>query len=339
MNDSFTSFSFPPPTLSSNDHPVGADGNRSEATVISAKFSERSVLSVHMVADELLSHCWSKGCEFARNFNAPHIDIEHLLLGASHVRDAELTLATASDDVEELTHELGRLCARRSFAEAPRQNTAYEASQTLKVLLCEAAALATKKQIPNLTLALLMEALAETEPRPGVLDILPKVQRRTSEKDAQGAAHITLLKGLHNKIENVESLLGGSMLPKLDALASMDQDLNTALHDAIRARLADTEAGLRQGILSLMEGISRSARQNSEELNRLINLLANPPQDDPANPDAPNTQHTLKIPTTEQVYDAVRLAHESAQAEDSAAGRSFSIKSLFHFWHNPRNGE
>lgn len=153
----------------------------SGATVISVKFSERQCLSVYLVADRLLSDCWTKACEFARNFNSPIIEIEHLLLGASHIRDAEPVLLCISDDVEALTRELSRICARRSFAPAPADNISYEPSQNLRVLLCEAAALAAKKSMPNLTLDLVIEGLDRAVVKPAIVDMLVKTRRAADE--------------------------------------------------------------------------------------------------------------------------------------------------------------
>ncbi|MGB0087733.1 MAG: hypothetical protein WBP94_20445 [Rhodomicrobiaceae bacterium] len=331
MIDNFGPYSYSSSSAQS-DRPANSGAEKIEATVISAKFSERNILTVHMVADGLLSDCWSKGCEFARNFNASHIEIEHLLLGASHVRNAEAALSAACDDVEELTHQLGRLCARRSFAQAPSENAAYEASQALRILLCEAAALAVRKNVPNLTLGLVMEALAETEPRPAVLEVLPKLQRQVSEKRAEMVAQAESMQLLHDRMENLGRLLSGDMIPRLEALGVHAQDLNNTIAHAVVERLINTEAGLRQGVVSLMEGLARSAHQNSEELNRLMNLIANPPQYDAADPTAHVGQRTLKIPTTEQVFDAVRLVQESVQIEGGGATRRSPNRRRFLFW-------
>lgn len=177
--------------------------------VIKAKFSERDVLTVYLAADDLLSGCWSKACEFARNFGAPQVGIEHLLLGASHIRAAEPALGFACENLEELSHKLATRCARRSFAEVPRSNRTYEADKSLKAVLCEASALAAAVEAPSLTLTLVLQAIAKHEPRLAVLDLLPGLSPPEDPRKASDAQQLEALADLKVRLEELGSGLQG----------------------------------------------------------------------------------------------------------------------------------
>ncbi len=245
-------------SLQRNETRPGGSGDGGDGTVISARFSSQNILTVHLAADKLLSECWAKACEFARNFNALHIDIDHLLLGASHVRDAEAALAIACDDIEELTHELARLCARRSFAQVPAENAAYEASQSLRIILCEASALAARQGVPNLTLSLVIEALARTEPRPAVIEVLPKIRRRIEEENAGESEAMKLLSDLHGKVNGLSTSFDGELRAKLGAL-------DAYVGQAIAGNLAAMEERLQLAIGQRVEDAVRLTHQQSEE--------------------------------------------------------------------------
>lgn len=243
---------------SSLRHGDGRSPDTPESTLISARFSSRNILTVHLAADRLLSDCWTKACEFARNFNALHIDIDHLLLGASHVRDAESALSVACDDIEELTHELARLCARRSFAEAPEDNEAYEASQTLRIILCEASALAARQGVPNLTLSLVIEALAKTEPKPAVIDVLPKLRRQIEAEEAQEAEAMALLNSVSGKIDELNMVFDAQLRAKLGALDSY-------VAQAVAQNLGPIEERLQQSIGQRIEQVAQLTHKKSDE--------------------------------------------------------------------------
>lgn len=248
-------------THSSEAHPGSVD-----ATVISARFSNHNLLTVHLVADKLLSDCWTKACEFARNFNATHIDIDHLLLGASHVRDAEAALSAACDDIEELTHELARVCARRSFAQVPDDNMAYEASQSLRIILCEASALAARQDVPNLTLSLVIEALAHTEPRPAVLEVLPKLRRRIEEENAQEAEALVLLNAVNSKVDGLNAMFDAQLRTTLSMFENQ-------IGQAIAANIAPMEERLQQSMEQSVEEVAQLTRQRSDATNRVYEAV------------------------------------------------------------------
>lgn len=229
----------------------------SKATVISARFSNRDLLTVHLVADRLLSDCWTKACEFARNFNALHIDIDHLLLGASHVRDAESALSAVCDDVEVLTHELARICARRSFAEAPRNNEAYEASQALQIILCEASALAARQGVPNLTLSLVIEALASTDPQPAVIEALPKLYRRIEAARAEQAENTRLLNDINHKIEGLNTVFSPDVRERLGAIDGV-------VAQVLASQISPLETRLEEIVGQHMEYVTQLSQKQSE---------------------------------------------------------------------------
>jgi hypothetical protein len=276
-------------------------GQTAEATVISARFSSRDRLTVHLVADRLLSDCWTKACEFARNFNALHIDIDHLLLGASHVRDAESALSAVCDDVEALTHELARICARRSFADVPDDNEAYGASQALQIILCEASALAARQGVPNLTLSLVIEALAKTEPQPAVIEILPKLRRRSETMRAEQAANARALSEINRKIDGLNAVFSPEFRERLGAVDML-------VGEALAAQIAPLEARLEESVNQRMEHVVRLTHKQSEE-------------------------------TRDQVYEAVRIlpnmianmVGERVTQLDAPKEEDLSRR-WFHFW-------
>jgi hypothetical protein len=262
-----------------------------EATVISARFSSRDLLTVHLVADRLLTDCWTKACEFARNFNALHIDIDHLLLGASHVRDAESALSAVCDDVEVLTHELARICARRSFADVPEDNEAYEASQGLRIILCEASALAARQGVPNLTLSLVIEALAKTEPQPAVIEVLPKLRRRAEAERAEQAEHVQMLSAINRKIDGLNAVFSPEFRERLGTI-------DTVVAQAIAAQIAPLEARLDESVGQRMEHVIQLTHKQSvetrdqvyEAVRVLPNMVANMVGERVAELDAPKDQ-------------------------------------------------
>lgn len=281
-----------------------------EATVISARFSSRDLLTVHLVADRLLSDCWTKACEFARNFNALHIDIDHLLLGASHVRDAESALSAVCDDVEVLTHELARICARRSFAEAPDDNEAYEASQALRIILCEASALAARQGVPNLTLSLVIEALAKTDPQPAVIDVLPKLHRRAEAERAGQAENMRLLADINHKIDGLNAVFSPDFRQRLAAIDAL-------VGQALAEQIAPLEARLQESVGQRMEHVIQLTHKQSEE-------------------------------TRDQVYEAVRVlpnmvanivGERVAELDAPRQEQRDQTHRWFHFWRGEDAGE
>jgi hypothetical protein len=289
MVDTLGAYSFPAGTQPGNERSQVAGEEKAEATVISAKFSDRELLTVHVVADKLLSDCWSKACEFARNFESPSIEIQHLLLGASHIRDAEEVLSAVCDDIAELTRHLSGLCAHRQFAETPKDNKAYEASQQLRVLLCQAAALAAKKDVPNLTLALVIEALAEADPRPAALDALPKLQRR----DAVAVANARALEELRGKIDGLTALMRSDMLPRLGELQQHAVSADTT-------RQNDQEATLRTVMTWLRDEIAAPTKTSVEVTRELHALLVEPIRDQITG------RPVLRMVTATQLHEALR---------------------------------
>lgn len=231
-------------------------------------------MQVQVAADALLSSCWQKACEFARNFSATQISIEFLLLGAAHVRDAEPALTAACPDVEALSHALATRCARRSFAAVPTDTGSYAPDKTLKALLCETGAFAASREMPAITLSLLLEAVALHQPTLPVLDVLPTLQRAHLEHIQQPTLH--LLEQIADRLQAVESQITG---PTIEAL-------ETPLPFPQRDGLADAVAKL-QGDVGALKG----------------HLLYYP--SGTANPYEPQPQPHLVIPSREEMARAM----------------------------------
>lgn len=300
-------YNFSQPFPDSEPAPAGKTA-QTNATVINAKFSSRRFPAVHMFGDSLLTDCWHKACSFARNFNALYVDIEHLLLGASQLREAEAALSAACDDVEKLNHDLAGLCARRSFAPGPGDNSGYEASQALKAILCEAAALAARKGMSSLTLSVVIEALAESKPRPTVLDVLPKLRRLEDAEEAK----MRFLREMDHKVGSVAALVhtglsanaaADAKVVQLDArVANIDakvERLHALLNSNVSTRLATLEQ-----ITSESHGqIITLSRQHYAETHLLSDMLVDQPQIDPLNPAIPG-QPVLRVATAQQIRSA-----------------------------------
>jgi hypothetical protein len=296
---------------------------RAEATVITAKFSDRDILTVRAVADRLLSDCWSKACEFARNFEAPSIEIHHLLLGASHIRDAEAVLSTACDDIAELTRQLSGICAHRQFAATPQDNGSYEASQALRALLCEASALAARRNVPNLTLALILEALTETKPSPSVLNLLPKSQPHTSAESVAATGHAQALEELRTRIEHMDKMLRSDLITKSHELQEHVAKIERAIGLTVATKLAEQDTLLRQGILLLREEI-RQPTPETAILRQIHELLVDQPAYDTSITGEPVGAVKLKVFTIDQLEETLRLMLPSAKIAAATATPPFN---------------
>lgn len=240
--------------------------------VIKAAAGDTSRLSLDVAADDLLSHCWSKACEFARSFGASQISIEFLLLGASHVRDAEPVLATACPDAEMLSHALATRCARRSFSPVPTTNTGYQADKTLKGLLCGTAAIAATQEMPRLTLSLLLEAVALHHPTLPVLELLPTLQKAHQQQPSSAV----LLEQIADRLETIENQITGPQVEALEQAFPFSQ----------RDGLADTVAKLQRDVATLKG-----------------HLIYDP--SGTANPFEPQRQPHLVIPSREEMVRVI----------------------------------
>lgn len=240
--------------------------------IIKAAAGDNSRLSLNVAADDLLSQCWRRACEFARNFGANQISIEFLLLGASHVRDAEPVLATACPDVEMLSHALATRCARRSFSPVPTAIAGYQADKTLKGLLCGTAAIAATQEMPRLTLSLLLEAVALHHPTLPVLDLLPTLVKAQQPQPSS----VVLLEQIAERLETIEGQISG---PQVEAL---EQPLSFPPRDG----LADTVAKLQRDVATLKG-----------------HLIYDP--SGTANPFEPKPQPHLVIPSREEMVRVI----------------------------------
>lgn len=208
------------------------NGNASQAVSGIDTAVEHDRLSLNVAADRLLSLCWQKACQFARNFGSPQISIELLLLGATHVREADAVLALAAPNIESLNHKLAERCARRSFAQAPSEARTFTADKTLKGLLCGAAALAAAQETPNLTLSLLLEAISLHDPVLPVIDLCPNLAPPMPEP------RNALLEDIAERLSAIEDKLDS---PPQTASAPM---IYPEAFEQISARFNDLEATL-----------------------------------------------------------------------------------------------
>lgn len=146
------------------------------ASSIAAQANDQAVLLLKVPADALLSQCWAKACAFAQSFGAAQISVELLLLGATHVHDAEAVLSEAAPNVEVLNHVLATRCAKRSFSAGNEHPITYQADKILRGLLARSAALASIHEVPRLTLSLLLDAIAEQQPPLPIIEVLPSLK-------------------------------------------------------------------------------------------------------------------------------------------------------------------
>lgn len=208
------------------------NGNASQTVSGIDTAVEHDRLSLNVAADRLLSLCWQKACQFARNFGSPQISIELLLLGATHVREADAVLALASPNIESLNHKLAERCARRSFAQAPSEARSLTADKTLKGLLCGAAALAAAQETPNLTLSLLLEAISLHDPVLPVLDVCPNLAPPLPQPRS------ALLEDIADRLSVIEEKLDS---PPLTVSTPM---IHPEAFEQISARFNDLEAAI-----------------------------------------------------------------------------------------------
>ena len=201
MLDDYTNGASAPVPM--NGHPHSA---LPSPLAIAANANEQNTLLLKVPADSLLSQCWSKACAFASSFGASQINIELLLLGATHVRDAEAILAEATPNVEMLNHLLATRCAKRSFNTAHEEPVHYHADKTLKGLLASSAALAATHEVPRLTLSLLLDAIARHQPPLAVVEVLPSLKANAGDTQH-------LLADLSARIREIEHIL---KVPKPD---------------------------------------------------------------------------------------------------------------------------
>ncbi len=311
--------------LNSETRSSDAGVQTGDATVISARFSNRDLLTVHLVADRLLTDCWTKACEFARNFNALHIDIDHLLLGACHVRDAESALSALGDDVEALTHELARVCARRSFANAPEDNEAYEASQSLRVILCEACALAARQGVPNLTLSLVIEALAKTDPQPAVTDVLPKLRRRIVADRAVQAENLRLLSDINRKIESLSAVFNPDLRERLGAI-------DACVSQTLASQIAPLEARIDASVSQRMEQVIDLTHKQSEETRdqvfEAVRVL----------PTMVANMVGERVAALEAPREVIREIYREREKPEEIEDKVEQTHRWFHFWRNEDGG-
>lgn len=214
-----------------------------QPAALGARLSETEPLQLTIPADEILTACWAKACDFARNFGTSHISVELLLLGACHVRDAEQILADACETVETLSNTLTSHCAKRSFATMPQDTRAYTPNKTLKCILCRAAAIAAQQEMPRITLSLLLEALTEHKPRLPVLDHLATLS------NSQPQEH--LLADLNTRLDRLHCAVMGTKDEQ--AADGLPSPLAPTLADAINRLLRDVSV-LKGNLLSYPSG-------------------------------------------------------------------------------------
>lgn len=219
-----------PPYSRYDDHPDTPTAT--PAANLGAHLSDHDTLHLTIPADDTLSACWGKACDFARNFGTTHISVELLLLGACHVRDAEPVLAETCDSVEALSNALTAHCAKRSFATMPHDMRAYTANKTLKSVLCRAAALAASQEMARISLSLLLAALREYRPRLPVMDHLSAPSPRQPEEEQLIADLSARLDALHRAIMGTNDGQTAHALPLAptptlaDAIAKLMRDVS-----------------------------------------------------------------------------------------------------------------
>ncbi len=184
-------------------HPTN---EKPDETIVTPKFSEGDFFTLQVAADEVLSACWTEACKFAGRFRSDVVELEHLLLGATYIKSAVPTLQTATHDVRALRNELASRCTDPIPAPEADPKRVFNASDGLRVLLCETAALAARQTTSKISLPFLLQALKASRPRHPVTKLLSIFKAELDAEEALVTRDDAVLEGLKAQLAQVSAM-------------------------------------------------------------------------------------------------------------------------------------